>query len=101
MHSPYTDHYPQAVTIAGEVLGVALSAVVWSRSFRTRTATAAFTGAIAISALLPAFVPELTTESPPPNLALLAVLQLSASLATLAIFLGEWRAYWFKALALL
>jgi len=101
MHSPYTDHYPQAVTIAGEVLGVALSAVVWSRSFRTRAATAIFTGAIAIAALLPGFVPDLTTESPPPNLALLAILQLSATLATLGIFLGERRAYWFKALALL
>src|SRR4051812_43821530 len=100
MHSPYTDHYPQAVTIAGEVLGVALSAVVWSRSFRTRTATALFTGAIAIAALLPGFVPDLATDSPPPNLALVAILQLSATLATLAVFLGERRAYWFKALAL-
>jgi hypothetical protein len=101
MHTPYTDHFPQAVTIAGEVLGVALSAVVWSRSFRTRAATAIFTGAIAIAALLPGFMPDLATPSPPPNLALLAILQLSASLATLAIFLGQRRLYWYKALAVL
>jgi len=98
MHLPYTDHYPEAVTIAGEVIGVALTAVVWSRTFRTRAATAAFSGAIAIAALLPAFIPQLGSVSP--NLTVMPILQVSASLATLAIFFGQ-RANWFKALAVL
>jgi hypothetical protein len=98
MHLPYTDHYPEAVTIAGEVIGVALTAVVWSRSFSTRVATATFTAAIAVAALLPAVIPELPKLSP--DLTVLPILQLSASLATLAIFLGQ-RSLWFKALAVL
>src|SRR6185369_7630713 len=98
MHLPYTDHYYDAVAIAGEVIGVALGAVVWSRSFRTRLSTAIFTGAIAVAALLPAVTQDLKVVSP--DLTVLPILQLSASLATLAIFLGQ-RAHWFKALALL
>lgn len=98
MHLPYTDHYSDAVAIAGEVIGVALTAVVWSRSFATRFATAAFTGAIAIAALLPAAIPDLGVISP--DLTVLPILQLSASLATLAVFLGQ-RSHWFKALAVI
>jgi len=98
MHLPYTDHYPDAVAIAGEVIGVALTAVVWSRSFRTRLATAVFSGAIAVAAVLPAVTPELPNISP--DLTVLPFLQLSATLATLAIFLGQ-REAWFKALAVL
>ena len=96
MHTPYTDNYPQAVAIAGEVVGVALTAVVWSRSLRTRAATATLSAAIVIAGLLPAITPELPAFS----LTVLPFLQLSASLATLAIFLGQ-RSHWFKALAAL
>ncbi|MEI9951941.1 MAG: hypothetical protein WDO74_23900 [Pseudomonadota bacterium] len=98
MHLPYTDHYSDAVAIAGQVVGVALTAVLWWRSFPTRAATATFTGAIAIAALLPAAIPELPAISS--DLTVLPFLQLSASLATLAIFLGQ-RPPWFKALAVL
>src|SRR6478736_1107772 len=98
MQLPYTDHYSEAVAIAGEVIGVALTAVVWSRSFSTRIATATFTGAIAIAALLPAAIPELGLISK--DLTVLPILQVSASLATLAIFLGQ-RLNWFRALAVL
>jgi len=98
MHLPYTEHYYEAVTIAGEVIGVALTAVVWSRSFATRVSTAVFTGAIAIAAALPALIPDLKTISP--DLTVLLVLQVSATLSTLAIFLGQ-RALWFRALAVL
>jgi len=97
MQLPYTDHYYDAVAIAGEVVGVALTAVVWSRSFANRVATGAFTGAIAIAALLPAFIPDLGTISK--DLTVLPILQVSATLATLAIFLGQ-RAIWFRALAI-
>ena len=98
MQLPYTDHYSDAVAIAGEVIGVALTAVVWSRSFANRAATATFTGAIAIAALLPAAIPYLDQISS--ELTVLPILQVSASLATLAIFLGQ-RRIWFRALALL
>src|SRR6478736_8497148 len=98
MQLPYTDHYSEAVASAGEVIGVALTAVVWSRSFSTRIATATFTGAIAIAALLPAAIPELGLISK--DLTVLPILQVSASLATLAIFLGQ-RLNWFRALAVL
>ena len=98
MHLPYTDHYAEAVTIASEAIGVALIAVVWSRSFRTRAATATFSASIAVAALLPALGPSLPVLSP--DMALLFLLQLSATLATLAVFLGQ-RAPWFKALAVL
>jgi len=76
MHLPYTDHYYDAVAIAGEVIGVALGAVVWSRSFRTRLSTAIFTGAIAVAALLPAVTQDLKVVSP--DLTVLPILQLSA-----------------------
>ena len=98
MHLPYTGHYTDAVTIAGESVGVALIALVWSRSFRTRAATATFSGAIAVAALLPALSPTLVALSPEHGL--LFLFQLSATLATLAIFLGQ-RVAWFKALAVL
>jgi hypothetical protein len=98
MHLPYTDHYADAVAIAGQVVGVALTAVLWSRSFQTRAATAAFSGAIAIAALLPPFIPDLPAALP--DLTVLPILQFSATLATLAIFFGQ-RAHWFKALAVL
>lgn len=98
MQLPYTDHYNDAVAIAGEVIGVALTAVVWSRSFATRFATATFTGAIALAALLPAVIPHLASISN--ELTVLPILQTSASLATLAIFLGQ-RSNWFRALAAL
>ncbi|HEX2672259.1 MAG TPA: hypothetical protein VHM25_15370, partial [Polyangiaceae bacterium] len=98
MHLPYTDHFHDAVAIAGEVVGVSLTAVLWSRTFATRTATAVFSGAIAVAALLPAVIPDLGTWSP--DITVVHLLQLSASLATLAVFLGQ-RAHWFKALAVL
>jgi hypothetical protein len=96
MHLPYTGHYYEAVAIAGEVVGVALTAVAWSRTFATRTATAVFTGAVAVAAVLPGLIPDLGLVSK--DLTVLPFLLLSATLATLAVFLGQ-RARWFKALA--
>lgn len=98
MHLPYTDHYYDAVAIAGEVVGVALAAVLWSRTLATRTATAMLTVAIAMAALLPGIIPDLATISP--GLTVLPPLQFSATLATLAIFLGK-REPWIRVLACL
>jgi hypothetical protein len=95
MHLPYTDDYPGAVAIAGEVVGVTFTAVVWSRSFRTRAATASFSAAIWIAALLPAAIPSLASLLP--KLGIWPILQVSALFATLAM-LSE-RSHWLKALA--
>lgn len=97
MHLPYTNDYPGAVAIAGEVVGVALTAAVWSRSFRSRAATLSFSAAIVIAALLPAAIPSLAAAWP--KLTVLPILQLSATLATLSMLLHPSR--WLKALGVI
>jgi hypothetical protein len=96
MHLPYTNHFPEAISAAGEVTGVALTAVTWSRSLRTRMATVSFSAAIWLAALLPAVL------SDPPVLLqdvhALPILQISALLATLAMLFGQ-PSRWLKAFA--
>jgi hypothetical protein len=94
MHLPYTNDYPGAVTIAGEVVGVTLTAVLWSRSFRSRLATIALNAAIGLAALLPVALGSLEGKQPPNTV--LLVLQVSATLATLAML--NQRSHWLKAL---
>ncbi len=88
MHLPYTDRYPEAVAIASQSLAVSLSAVLWSRPLRRRSANLLFCASLAGTALLP-LVPKLArvlgSASPP---SALVVLQGSLTLATLALALS-------------
>ena len=53
MNRPYTNSYNTALAVAAEVVGVALTAVLWAYPLRMRQATVALTVAIGSVALLP------------------------------------------------
>jgi hypothetical protein len=97
MYRPYTDNFPEAMAVAGQCVGVALSAVIWARPFRTRAATILFGLSVWIAALAPVAITNILRIDPNPNI--VPVLQISATLATWAILLGEPR--WFRAIAVL
>ena len=99
MHIPYTDRWPEAVAITVQSVSATLTAIVWHRPLRTRAASLLFGSSIWVAAL--AFMlPDLTrTLHLSFDLKPTAVLQLSATLATVAILLHGPR--WFGVLAAL
>ncbi len=97
MYRPYTDNFPEAVAIAGQCVGAALTAVIWSRPLRTRAATILFGSAVWIAALGPLLVTNILRLDPNPNV--VPILQASAALATTAALLHGPR--WFGVLAAL
>jgi hypothetical protein len=97
MYRPYTDNFPEAVAIAGQCVGAALTAVIWSRPLRTRTATLLLGSSVWIAALCPMVITNILRVDPDPNI--IPILQVSVTLATVAAFLQGPR--WFGALALL
>jgi hypothetical protein len=93
MHFPYTDRFPEAVSLAGQSVGAALTAVVWSRPLRTRAANALFGAAIWLAALSPV-APDLTRFFHLSfDLKVTVMLQASATLATLAVLLHGSRGF--------
>jgi hypothetical protein len=97
MWRPYTDHYPEAVTIAAQVVGATLAAVAWAHPLPKRLATPLLCVAIATTSLIPGVIPRVL--SLPAGLHIGHVLQASASFATLALLLQ--RSHALKALAVL
>src|SRR4029077_3599901 len=102
MHFPYTDRFPDAVALAGQSVGVALTAVVWHRPLGSRAANVLFCGAIWLAALCPS-LPDLTRLVHLSfDFKVTVALQASATLATLAILLRRpVGARWFGPLAAL
>jgi hypothetical protein len=87
MHVPYIERWPEAVAVTGQSVGAALTAVLWHRPLRTRTANVLFGGSIWLSALsfsLPDITRSLHLHF---DFKAPVVLQASAMLATLAILL--------------
>jgi hypothetical protein len=97
MWRPYTDHYPEAVAIAAQVVGASLAAVMWAHPLQKRLAAPLMVAAIATTALVPSAIPGLF--SLPAGFQIGHVLQASASFATLAMLLQ--RSHALKALAVL
>jgi hypothetical protein len=97
MWRPYTDHYPEAVAIASQVVGASLAAVVWAHPWRGRAAAPLLYAAIATTALVPGVIPSVF--SLPAGFHIGHVLQASASFATVAMLLQ--RSHALKALAVL
>lgn len=86
MHLPYTDDYPGMVAVAAGCVATTLAAVLWDRPLPRRAANALFVGGLATTALN-AFTPALATHFGPelaPSAGVL--LQLGATLTTLALF---------------
>jgi hypothetical protein len=99
MYTPYTNSFPQALTIASGCLATMLTAVLWSRPLRTCTATALLGAAIWTAALLPVateLAVALQLETVPEAL---PVLETSATLASMALILHGPR--WFGVLGVL
>jgi hypothetical protein len=87
MHFPYTDRFPEAASVAGQSVAAALTAVVWHRPLRTRTANVLFGASIWAAALCP-MLPDITRVVHLDfDFKAMVVLQASAALATLAILL--------------
>ena len=97
MYRPYTDDFPGAVAIAGQCVGVALTAAIWSHPLRTRRATILLGTSVWIAALAPLAIANVPRSDP--SQSVIAILQGSATLATVAAFLQGPR--WFGALAAL
>jgi hypothetical protein len=97
--TPYTDDFPRVVAAAGQSIAAALTALHWSRPLRTRTATVLFVVAIWTAVLAPnapAVAGLLHLDPSPRDLSLL---QLSATLAIVAMLLDGSR--WLGVLAAL
>src|SRR5688572_21781758 len=98
MQIPYTDRYPEVVAVASQCTAAALSVVLWRRPLRTRATTGVLTAAIWVAALVPV-AQELVkglglNGGPADQLASMpAMLQLSATLATMAAFFSGPRRY--------
>jgi len=103
MQIPYTDQYPEVVAVASQCTAVALSAALWFRPLRTRTTTGVLTAAIWVAALFPiasVLVKRWGLNGGPADqlVSMPAMLQLSATLATMAALFNGPR--WYAALAL-
>ena len=87
MYLPYTDRFPEAVAVAAQSVAATLTAVIWSRPLRTRSATILLGIAIWMAALTP-LAPELASvlhlEVGPRYF---SILQISATLAIIAALL--------------
>ncbi len=97
MYRPYTNHYPEAVALAGQLVGATLLAVAWANPLRTRVATPLFGAAVVSTALIPTLIPSVFKL--PESIPLAYALQGCALLATIALLLQ--RSRWLKLLALL
>ena len=85
MYRPYTNHYPDAMALAGQVVGATLTAVAWANPLRTRVATPLFSVAVLATALIPSLIPAVFTL--PEGVPLAYPLQAAALLATVAMLL--------------
>lgn len=97
MYLPYTDRFPEAVAVAAQSVAATLTAVIWSRPLRTRSATILFGIAIwmaALTPLAPSMAGLVHLEPGPRDL---SVLQISATLAIVAALLDGSR--WLGVLA--
>src|SRR5687768_16220797 len=93
MHLPYTDRYPEAVAIASTSLGAALTGVLVYRPFAARPVTALFGLSIWLRALPPLASPIARFLGLDAPTGAGAMLQQSATLATLALLLRESRKF--------
>jgi hypothetical protein len=87
MQLPYTDKFPEAVTIASTALAATLTAALWARPLRTRAATIAMIASVWLAGLFPLaekISEHYRLDSPPRAL---TVLGGAAALATIAAFL--------------
>jgi hypothetical protein len=99
MYTPYTNHFPEAVSIAAGSVAATLTAVLWARPLRTHAATLLLGASIWSAALYPnatAIALALRLDAVP---GVVPVLEVSATMATIALFLHGPR--WFGALAAL
>ena len=87
MTTPYTDDFPRVVAVAGQSIAATLTALIWSRPLRTRTATLLFVAAVWVAMLAPSFpvVAGLLHLDPSPRD--LSLLELSGTLAIVAMVL--------------
>jgi hypothetical protein len=98
MQIPYTDRYPEVVAVASQCTAAALSVVLWRRPLRTRATTGVLTAAIWVAALFPVaqdVVKRFGLNGGPADqlTSMPAMLQLSATLATMAAFFSGPRRY--------
>jgi hypothetical protein len=98
MHIPYTDRYPEVVAVASQCTAVTLSVALWCRPLRTRPVTGVLTAAIWVAALYPVAQEllkrfELTASPAAQLVSAPALLQQSATLATLAALFNGPRRY--------
>ncbi len=85
MHLPYTDDYQGVVAVAAGAVATTLGAVLWARPLQRRASNALFLAGVATTTLA-AFEPELAALlGPQPLLRPSFLLQLGATLTTLAL----------------
>jgi 4-amino-4-deoxy-L-arabinose transferase-like glycosyltransferase len=87
MYLPYTDNFPEAVTVAAQSVAATLTAVIWSRPLRTRSATILFGVAIWMAALTPLAPSMAGVLHLEPGPRYFSILQISATLAIVAALL--------------
>jgi hypothetical protein len=87
MYLPYTDNFPEAVAVAAQSVAATLTAAIWSRPLRKRSATILFGIAIWMAALTPLApsIAGLLHLEPGPRY--FSLLQISATLAIIATLL--------------
>jgi hypothetical protein len=98
MQIPYTDRYPEVVAVASQCTAASLTVALWFRPLRSRTATRVLTAAIWVAALFPiasGVIKLLGLKGGPADqlVSMPAMLQLSATLATLAALFNGPRSY--------
>jgi hypothetical protein len=99
MHLPYTYNFPEAAAVASHSVAAAVTAVIWARPLRTRAANVLFGAAVWIAALAPQ-AREIARLFHLRAMPMLTVsVQISATLATVAVLLQRRRLFTVLAVA--